>query len=115
MDNLNFSEIKDDGNLSFIYKDNVKIGEIKCTPQFENGESFLLLSDFCIYKSYRNKGYGTKTLQYVIQKYKSKYYQIYCWVYNKNHNAINLYLKIADYITKSEDEKFYYVVFYQKD
>ena len=62
-----------------------------------DGDDFYGLSEFIVYEEYRNKGIGTKLLQYVIGKYGK--YDLILNVYTKNYKAISLYKKNGFKIT----------------
>lgn len=84
------------------------------------------IGDFEIYPEFRNKGYGTKAIKGIINKYKNDYDKIYCFVDKNNKDAIRLYKrlgKVSDEVTYSQklsDDEYiktngqYYVEFYNR-
>lgn len=53
------------------------------------------IGSFEIYPQYRNKGYGTRVINQIIDKYKDKYDWIYCFVEADNEGAIRFYKRIG--------------------
>ena len=84
------------------------------------------IGDFEVYPEFRNKGYGTKIIKDIVDKYKNDYDRIYCFVDKDNKDAIRLYKrlgKVSDEVTYSQkigDYKYintngqHYVEFYNK-
>lgn len=68
-----------------LFDDGVKIGEAEV--EIKGG----MLSRFVIYEPYQNKGYGTKFLYALIQKYNITN----LWVNADNARAIHLYEKFG--------------------
>lgn len=82
---------------------------------FYNDINALGLGSFEIFPKYRNKGYGTKAIKQIVNKYKSKYKLIYCYVDKTNTDAIRFYKRIGKVITnKDKNNNRNYVVLYQR-
>lgn len=101
--NESYSDILLDGN---------KIGEIAFS--FYDDINAIGIGNFEISSEYRGKGYGTKVLEFVIDKYKKKFDLIYCFVDADNYGAIKLYKKLGKVFDKdgSNVNNQYYVEFY---
>lgn len=92
------SILKENSNIGikYIIKDNNKtIGELLLWNN--NGE--MTISNFDIKKKYRNKGYGTKLLSYVIEQIDD--YCVLC-VSENNIRALKLYYKFGFKYTQTE-------------
>lgn len=72
------------------------------------------IGDFEIAAEYRGKGYGTKVLEFVINKYKKEFDLIYCFVDANNDGAIRLYKKLGKVFDEDGPNinNQYYVEFY---
>lgn len=64
-----------------------KIGSYEIESQVFNDKHYYVFSDFTIFDEYRNKGFGRKTLEYIVDTY----YPILLWVYADNYIAKHLY------------------------
>ena len=64
----------------------------------------------------RDKGYGTKVIKDLVNRYKNKFDLIYCFVDAKNSRAIKLYKKLGKVYDKNgpNDSGQYYVTFLDK-
>ena len=84
------------------------------------------IGDLEVYPEFRNKGYGTKIIKDIVDRYKNDYDKIYCFVDKDNKDAIRLYKrlgkvsdevtysqKIGDYEYKNKNGQ-HYVEFYNK-
>lgn len=97
------------GNFPYGYFIDDKLaGVIKITHT--DNDDFYGLSEFIVYEEYRNKGIGTKLLQYVIGKYGK--YDLILNVYIKNYKAISLYKKNGFKITYTNNNPDYGDEFY---
>lgn len=93
----------DKNNIFYnIVINNNIVGEIGLS--FFDDISAIGLGSFEIKKSERNKGYGTATIRYIINKYKNKYERIYCYVKKTNTKAIEFYSKIGTVHKNITDE-----------
>ena len=84
------------------------------------------IGDLEVYPEFRNKGYGTKIIKDIVDRYKNDYDKIYCFVDKDNKDAIRLYKrlgKVSDKVTYSQkigDYEYkntngqHYVEFYNK-
>lgn len=84
------------------------------------------IGDLEVYPEFRNKGYGTKIIKDIVNRYKNDYDKIYCFVDKDNKDAIRLYKrlgKVSDEVTYSQKISDYeykntngqhYVEFYNK-
>ena len=99
------------GNFPYGYFIGDKLaGVIKVTHT--DNDDFYGLSEFVVYEEYRNKGIGTKLLQYVIGKYGK--YDLILNVYKENYKVISLYKKNGFKITYTNNnpdqgDKFYVI------
>ena len=97
----------------FKIKDNgVEIG--KYGLSFYDDIKAVGIGDLEIYPEYRNRGYGTRAIQDIVDKYKKDYDLIYCFVDANNTNAIRLYRHIGKVNNKKNKNGQYYVEFYKK-
>ena len=101
--NESYNEMLLDGN---------KIGEIAFS--FYDDINAVGIGNFEISAEHRGKGYGTKVLKFVIDKYKKKFDLIYCFVDADNYGAIKLYKKLAKVFDEDGPNvnNQYYVEFY---
>ena len=87
-------KIKETNNKNGIgiefFKNNIKIGKASICDDYY-GEKLSFLHDLEIEKDYRSKGYGTKLMEYLINKYNIKYLN----VAEDNNVARNLYEKFG--------------------
>lgn len=97
---------------SDILLDGNKIGEIAFS--FYDDINAVGIGNFEISLEYRGKGYGTKVLKFVIDKYKKKFDLIYCFVDADNYGAIKLYKKLGKVFDEDGPNvnNQYYVEFY---
>lgn len=95
-----------------IYLDGNLVGYIGFSKYEENGSKCLGIGNFMIIE--RGKGLGTKVIQDIIERNKSKYDLIYCFVDAKNEGAIRLYKKLGKVYDEDgpNDNGEYYVTFY---
>lgn len=58
----------------YIFDGRVRVGSLQIRPRHDhrNKEKYYFLCDFCIKKKYRSKGYGSKLLGYVLEKYNDR-------------------------------------------
>ena len=65
----------------------------------------------------RDKGYGTKVIKDLVNRYKNEYDLIYCFVDTNNFGAINLYKKLGEVYDEDgpNDNGQYYVTFWDKN
>lgn len=78
---------------SNILLDDNKIGEIAFS--FYDDINAVGIGNFEISPEHRGKGYGTKVLEFVIDRYKKEFDLIYCFVDVNNDGAIRLYKKLG--------------------
>ena len=97
---------------SDILLDGNKIGEIAFS--FYDDINAVGIGNFEISSEHRGKGYGTKVLKFVIDKYKKKFDLIYCFVDADNYGAIKLYKKLGKVFDEDGPNvnNQYYVEFY---
>ena len=97
---------------SDILLDGNKIGEIAFS--FYDDINAVGIGNFEISAEYRGKGYWTKVLKFVIDKYKKKFDLIYCFVDANNYGAIKLYKKLGKVFDEDGPNvnNQYYVEFY---
>lgn len=102
----------DNDEFHDIYCDGQKVGQIGLS-KYDDIKA-LGLGSFEIEQALRGQGIGRKIIEYIIDKYKSKYDLIYCYVDKNNEGAIRLYNRIGKVFTDitNEDGSQYYVEFY---
>lgn len=109
---LRYTACSDKECYSNILLDGQKIGEIAFS--FYDDLNAVGIGDFEIAAEYRGKGYGTKVLEFVINKYKKEFDLIYCFVDANNDGAIRLYKKLGKVFDEDGPNinNQYYVEFY---
>lgn len=97
---------------SNILLDGNKIGEIAFS--FYDDINAVGIGNFEISPENRRKGYGTKVLEFVIDRYKKEFDLIYCFVDVNNDEAIKLYKKLGKVFDEDGPNvnNQYYVEFY---
>ena len=103
-------------NTKEIYIDGKLIGYISF-DEYDDVEGYnkvLGFGNFMILD--RDKGYGTKVIKDLVNRYKNKFDLIYCFVDAKNSRAIELYKKLGKVYDKNgpNDNGQYYVTFWDK-
>lgn len=83
-----------------FYKNGIQVGKA-CTANFE-GKSNNFLHGLEVYEQYRNNGYGSAIVEYMVDKYNVDT----LYVANDNMIAISLYKKFGFKVIKSFDENF---------
>ena len=94
---------------------------------YRNGEHIGYI-DFSVYRDIRalgigdfeiidkRKGYGTAVINDIVDKYKTAYDLIYCFVDKENHGAIEFYKKVGDIcFDKINDKGQYQVILYENE
>lgn len=99
---------------SIKYNDEI-IGYIGFSYYNEDNKKYLGIGNFMIKPKYQSSGHGSKIIKDIINKNKSKYDEIYCYVDEKNIKAINFYKRIANVDTKNITKYGYYVSLYTKN
>lgn len=99
---------------SIKYNDEI-IGYIGFSYYNEDNKKYLGIGNFMIKPKYQSSGHGSKIIKDIINKNKSKYDEIYCYVDEKNTKAINFYKRIANVDTKNITKYGYYVSLYTKN
>ena len=114
LENLSLRSIacSKDECYSNILLDSNKIGEIAFS--FYDDINAVGIGNFEISPEHRGKGYGTKVLEFVIDRYKKEFDLIYCFVDADNDGAIRLYKKLGKVFDKDGPNinNQYYVEFY---
>lgn len=107
---LSDSELK--SGTKEIYIDGKLVGYIGFSEYEEASAKCLGIGNFMIIE--RGKGLGTKVVQDIVERNKSKYDLIYCFVDAKNEGAIRLYKKLGKVYDEDSpnDNGEYYVTFY---
>ena len=107
---LSDSELK--LSIEEIYVEGKLAGYIGFSEYEENGSKCLGIGNFMIIE--RGKGLGTKVIQDIVERNKSRYDLIYCFVDAKNEGAIRLYKKLGKVYDEDgpNDNGEYYVTFY---
>lgn len=100
--------------IKIIKCNNKFIGYIGFSYFNEDNRKYLGLSNFAIIPKYQRMGHGTNIINDIIEQYKNKYDEIYCWVSKDNKNAISFYKKIANVTNKLNKDNMYYVELYKK-
>ena len=101
--------------------------EYKEKKIYRNGEHIGYI-DFSVYIDIRalgigdfeiidkRKGYGTAVINDIVDKYKTAYDLIYCFVDKENHGAIEFYKKVGDICyDKINDKGQYQVILYENE
>ena len=93
---------------------NFIIGKIGLTSTIYNFKSQLIITNFEIFEEFRNKGYGTKFIKYLI-KINKDYDLIICDVKVDNEKAIRFYERLGK-VLKDEitEDNTYRVILYEK-
>lgn len=104
-------------NSKEIYIDNKLVGYISF-DEYDDVEGYnkvLGFGNFMILE--RDKGYGTKVIKDLIDRYKNEFDLIYCFVDAENSGAINLYKKLGKVYDEDgpNDNGQYYVTFWDKN
>lgn len=104
-------------NSKEIYIDNKLVGYISF-DEYDDVEGYnkvLGFGNFMILE--RDKGYGTKVIKDLIDRYKNEFDLIYCFVDAENSGAINLYKKLGKVYDEEgpNDNGQYYVTFWDKN
>ena len=94
------------------YNDKV-IGYIGFSHYTIKGKKYLGIGNFMIKVEYQNSGYGAEVVKDIVEKNKSKYDEIYCYVEKENTGAIRFYKRIAK-VGTTLTKYGYYVTFYKK-
>ena len=117
----NFREVfKEDPTESSVnYMQMIKykgdlVGYIGFSRYKEDKKKYLGIGNFMILKRYQRSGMGSKVISDIIDRYKDKYDEIYCYVDKDNTNAIAFYKKIAKVNTDNLTKYGYYVTLYSK-
>lgn len=110
--NANDKSIK---NMKAIKYNNKIIGYIGFNRYTIKKKKYLGFGNFMILPEYQNSGYGSDIVADIIEKNKSNYDEIYCYVDKNNTKAISFYKKIASVNTSNETKYGYYVTIYKKD
>ena len=100
-------------NSKEIYIDNKLVGYISF-DEYDDVEGYnkvLGFGNFMILD--RGKGYGTKVLKDLVDRYKNEFDLIYCFVDAENYGAISLYKKLGKVYDEDgpNDNGQYYVTF----
>ena len=102
-------------NMQMIkYKESL-VGYIGFSRYTIDKKKYLGIGNFMIIKKYQHRGIGSKVISDIIDKYKDKYDEIYCYVDENNTNAISFYKKIAKVDTENLTRYGYYVSLYRKN
>ena len=104
-------------NSKEIYIDNKLVGYISF-DEYDDVEGYnkvLGFGNFMILE--RGKGYGTKVIKDLVDRYKNEFDLIYCFVDAENLGAINLYKKLGKVYDEDgpNDNGQYYVTFWDKN
>lgn len=104
-------------NTKEIYIDGKLVGYISF-DEYDDVEGYnkvLGFGNFMILD--RDKGYGTKVIKDLIDRYKNEFDLIYCFVDAENSGAINLYKKLGKVYDEDgpNDNGQYYVTFWDKN
>lgn len=104
-------------NSKEIYLDDKLIGYISF-DEYDDVEDYnkvLGFGNFMILE--RGKGYGTKVIKDLVDRYKNEFDLIYCFVDAENSGAINLYKKLGKVYDEEgpNDNGQYYVTFWDKN
>ncbi len=103
------------GAFSFFYKARVNGKEVgKYGLSFYEDIKAVGIGSLEIYPQYRNKGYGTKVIKEIVDKYKKDYDLIYCFVDSTNIGAIRFYKRIGKVSTTLNKNKQYMVTLYKR-
>ena len=113
--NLSDNSIID--NSKEIYIDDKLVGYISF-DEYDDVEGYnkvLGFGNFMILD--RGKGYGTKIIKDLVDRYKDEFDLIYCFVDAENSGAINLYKKLGKVYDEDgpDDNGQYYVTFWDKN
>ena len=100
------------GMKAIKYNDKV-IGYIGFSHYTIKGKKYLGIGNFMIKVEYQNSGYGAEVVKDIVEKNKSKYDEIYCYVEKENTGAIRFYKRIAK-VGTTLTKYGYYVTFYKK-
>ena len=101
-------------NMQMIkYKESL-VGYIGFSRYTIDKKKYLGIGNFMIIKKYQHRGIGSKVISDIIDKYKDRYDEIYCYVDENNTNAISFYKKIAKVDTENLTRYGYYVTLYKK-
>lgn len=101
-------------NSKEIYIDDKLVGYISF-DEYDDVEDYnkvLGFGNFMILE--RGKGYGTKVIKDLVDRYKNEFDLIYCFVDAENSGAINLYKKLGKVYDEDgpNDNGQYYVTFW---
>ena len=104
-------------NSKEIYIDGKLVGYISFN-EYDDVEGYnkvLGFGNFMILD--RGKGYGTKVIKDLVDRYKNEFDLIYCFVDAENSGAINLYKKLGKVYDEDgpDDNGQYYVTFWDKN
>ena len=104
-------------NSKEIYIDDKLVGYISF-DEYDDVDSYnkvLGFGNFMILD--RGKGYGTKVIKDLVDRYKNEFDLIYCFVDADNYGAINLYKKLGRVYDEDgpNDNNQYYVTFWDKN
>lgn len=110
--NMSRSDVRK--SMKVIKSNGTVIGYIGFSEYNIDNKKYLGFGNFMILPEYQRSGYGTNIIADIVEKNKSKYDEIYCFVSKDNTKAINFYKKIAkvgDVLNKNNQ---YYVSIYSK-
>jgi ribosomal protein S18 acetylase RimI-like enzyme len=102
-------------DMKKISKGNKLIGYVGFSYYTIKGKKYLGIGNFMVLPKYQDSGHGTKIIADIINKNKSKYNTIYCYVDKNNKGAIKFYKRIANVNTKNLTKYGYYVTLYNKE
>ena len=98
--------------MKSIKFNNKIIGYIGFSKYNIDGKKYLGIGNFMILPEYQHSGYGKKVIADLIDRYKDKYDEIYCYVDKDNSDAIKFYQKIATVDLDNLTKYGYYVSLY---
>ena len=98
--------------MKSIKFNNKVIGYIGFSKYNIDGKKYLGIGNFMILPDYQHSGYGKKVIADLVDRYKDKYDEIYCYVDKDNTNAIKFYQKIATINLDNLTKYGYYVSLY---